>query len=447
MKNVIKIFFVGAVLSILNVQAETIKSEDYTFNLKATRDGSEYKQGEEVEFLLKATKNGQPVEVQLSGKFTKDSVDLGQNFSGSTKDGKFSVKSSLNEAGFLRCEMYVKFPAKDGKTKGVFMLANAGIDVLKIKPSLPTPKDFDKFWAKQKKILASIPMNVQMRKVNSDPEIEAFDVQADSFNGKLSAFIAYPKGAQPKSLPAIVLPHGAGVYASTIPTRWAKQGFLAINFNANGLPNNKPQKFYTDLARGELKQYYLKNCQDKETIFFRTLYMRLMRAMDVVCAQPQWDGKNLVVCGGSQGGGQAIAAGGLNPKVTAVVAGFPAICDHSGCVIGRTTGWPHFTRLDENGKYDEKAVEAARYIDGVNFASRIKGKAFFLINYADNVCEPTSCYAAYNNVKAPKVLRVNEEARHTPTVGSYPALQNLMIEYLQQRGANVKLRTDLTSTY
>ena len=149
MKNVIKIFFIGVVLSILNVQAETIKSEDYTFNLKATRDGSEYKQGEEVEFLLKATKNGQPVEVQLSGKFTKDSVDLGQNFSGSTKDGKFSVKSSLNEAGFLRCEMYVKFPAKDGKTKGVFMLANAGIDVLKIKPSLPAPKDFNKFWAEQ----------------------------------------------------------------------------------------------------------------------------------------------------------------------------------------------------------------------------------------------------------------------------------------------------------
>ena len=449
MKKIVKIFLVGMLASIFpSIQAETIKSGEYTFYLKATRDGSEYKQGEQAEFCLTATKNGQPVEIEFTGQITKDSVDIGKNFSGTTKNGKFSIKGTLNEAGFLRCDVFLKVPNKDGKIKTVYILANAGFDVLKIKPSLPAPDDFDAYWDKQKKILASIPMNIQLKKVNSgDAEIEAFDVQADSFNGKLSAFIAYPKNAKAKSLPAIVQAHGAGVYSSSIPTNWAKLGFLAINFNANGLPNRKPAKFYNDLAQGELKQYYLKNCNDRDTIFFRTLYMRLMRAMDVVCAQPQWDGKNLVVIGGSQGGGQALAGGGLNPKVNVVVAGFPAICDHSGVVIGRTTGWPHFVRTNANGNYDKKVVEAARYIDAVNFASRIKGKTFVLINYADNVCEPTSCYAAYNNIKAPKVLRINEQARHKPTKGTYPALHNLMLKYLQDNGVNVKLRTDIDKFY
>ena len=449
MKKFINIFLLGLLASsVSSVFAETIQSGEYTFNLKATRNGSEYKQGEQAEFLLTATKNGKPAEINLTGKLTKDSVDMGKNFSGSTKDGKYSVKGTLNEAGFLRCDMYLKVPSKDGKIKTVYILANAGFDVLNIKPSLPAPDDFDEYWDKQKKILVSIPMNIQLKKVNSgDPDVEAFDVQADSFNGKMSAFMAYPKNAKAKSLPALVQAHGAGVYSSTLPTRWAKLGFLVLNFNANGLPNNKPEKFYKDLAKGELKQYYLKNCNNRDTIFFRTLYMRLMRAMDVVCAQPQWDGKNLIVVGGSQGGGQALAAGGLNPKVTMVVAGYPAICDHSGVVIGRTTGWPHFVRTDASGNYDKQIVEAARYIDAVNFASRIKGKTYMLINYADNVCEPTTCYAAFNNIKAPKVLRTNEEARHAPTRGTYPALQNIMLKDLQDNGADVKLRTDLDRIY
>ena len=172
-----------------------------------------------------------------------------------------------------------------------------------------------------------------------------------------------------------------------------------------------------------------------------------MRAMEVICDRPEWDGKNLIVMGGSQGGGQALAAGGLNPKVSMVVAGFPAICDHSGCVIGRTTGWPHFTRLDENGNYDKRVIEPAQYIDAVNFASRIKGKVYLMINYADMTCEPTSCYAAYNNIKSEKRLWVNEEARHTPARGTYPAMQNWMIEDLKASGVNVELRTDLEKFY
>ncbi len=169
--------------------------------------------------------------------------------------------------------------------------------------------------------------------------------------------------------------------------------------------------------------------------------------MAVICDQPQWDGKNLAVCGGSQGGGQALAAGGLNPKVTVVTAMFPALCDHSGAAIGRTTGWPHFTRVAKDGSYNKKAVEAARYIDAVNFAARIKGKVVMMINYADTTCEPTTCYAAYNNIKTEKKLWINEESRHTPAAGTYAAAQNIMVDFLRAAGADVKHREKTTSLY
>ena len=421
--------------------SETKNESGYTLRLKASKDGSEYKRGENADFVLSVSKDGKPVDgLKVNAEITKDSVPMGKTFSGETKDGKFSVSGTLNEPGFLKCKMLVSVPSGDGKKKTVDMLAGAAFDPLEIKPSLPAPDDFDAYWDRQKEILAAIPMNISMKRVEPTVKgVEAFDVQADTFNGKLSAYIAYPKNAAPGSLPALVNTQGAGVRSSGLHAvcNWAKRGFIALNFNAHGLPNGKPKEYYDNLAKGELKDYPIKNCHDRDTIFFRTLYMRLMRAMDVITSQPQWDGKNLMVCGGSQGGGQALAAGGLNGKVTVVAAMFPAICDHSGAVVGRTTGWPHFTRLDAAGNYDKKAVEAARYIDAVNFAPRIKGKVVFMINYADNVCEPTSCYAAYNSIKTPKRLFINEESRHAPAKGSYKTVENWGVDIIKESSPNV----------
>ena len=407
--------------------AETKKEAGYTFNLKASRDGSEYKKGETAEFILTATKDGKPVDgLKISGEITKDSVKIGKTFAGVVENGKFSVSGTLDESGFLKCAVFANVPGKDGKQKRVDLLAGAAFSPLEIKQSLPAPEDFDAFWAKQKEILAAIPMNVKLTPVKSgDASIAAFDVQADTFNGKLSAYLAYPKDAAPKSLPAVVSAHGAGVRGSNLggAVLRAKKGFIALDFNAHGLPNGQPEKYYKDIFDNELKGYPVKDSDSRDTIFFRTLYMRLMRAMDVIMAQPQWNGKDLLVMGGSQGGGQALAAGGLYPdKVTFVAACYPAICDHSGAAIGRTNGWPHFTRLDAQGNYDKKKTEAARYIDAVNFAERIKGRVFFMINYADNVCEPTSCYSAYNSIKAPKKLFINEESRHKAAPGTVEKL-------------------------
>ena len=454
MKNIIKITITLFAVLAFGVSgfAETISKDGYEFYLKATRDGSEYKQGEVADFILTGKKDGKAVDgLNFTGEITKDSVPMNKKFTGVIKNGKAIIKGvALNEAGFLKCDVSVSLPKKDGEElRTVRLLAGAGFDVLNIKPSLPAPDDFDAYWEKQKKILASIPMNVKLTKLDSGKDdVEFYDVQADSFNGKLSAYMAFPKNAKAKSLPAIVFAQGAGVRSSSKSViAWAQRGVIALDFNAHGIPNGMPKKYYEDLQNGELKGYPLKKCHNKDTIFFRTLYMRLMRAMDVICAQPQWDGKNLAVCGGSQGGGQALAAAGLNPKVTVVASGFPAICDHTGCVIGRTTGWPHFTRLDKNGNYNKNVIEAPRYIDAVNFASRIKGKVVMIINYADNACEPTSCYAAYNNIKTEKRLIVNEQSRHTPAPGTYAQMQNIMVDFMTQGGAKIQKRTDLKNAY
>ncbi len=398
--------------------SETKNKNGYEITLKAERENAVYKAGEDAVFILSVKKDGKPVSgMKLSGNISKDSVAPRTNFEGKTDSGgKFKVKGTLGEPGFLKCQIFVFVPPKgENDKKAVEMLAGAGFSPFEIKPSMPAPDDFDEFWNKQKEILKSIPMNAKFTPVKvSNPNIEAFDVQADTFNGKVSAYLVMPKNAKKASLPAILLPQGAGVYSSSLAFNWANKGFMALSFNVHGIPNGRNAEFYKNLEKNELRGYAKKNSKSRETIFFRTAYMRVMRAMDVVMAQPQWDGKNLVMYGGSQGAGQAIAGAGLyNDKVTLVVAKYPALCDHTGIVIGRTTGWPHFAKeKDANGNYDKESVEAARYIDAVNFAERIKCPAIFTIHYADDVCEPTSSFAAYNNIKTQKKLVPVVEARH-----------------------------------
>lgn len=429
-----------AIFIFASVFAETKKQDGYELTLKATRPDALYKLGENATFKLQVSKDGEAVSnLPISGEFSKDSVAPRSPISGKTNEqGEFEVSGKIDEPGFLKCQLFVDIPSsKDAnKLDKIEMLAGAGFEPFKIKPSLPCPDDFDKFWNQQKQILKKIPMNMKLTPVESDdPDLLVFDLQADTYNGKLSAYLIMPKENKPKSHPAIVVPQGAGVYSSFKSYEWAKRGYITLCFNVHGIPNGRERKYYDELQNTTLRGYERSGMHSRETIFFREAYIRVMRAMDAVMAQPQWNGKHLVLSGGSQGAGQAIAGAALyNDKVTLVTGNFPALCDHSGIVVGRTTGWPHFVKeKDKDGNYDKTAVEAARYIDCVNFASRIKCPVVFTIHFADDICEPTSSFAAYNNIKSKKELVMEPEARHYGTFKGNDFIYRKICEHAEQK--------------
>jgi cephalosporin-C deacetylase-like acetyl esterase len=133
------------------------------------------------------------------------------------------------------------------------------------------------------------------------------------------------------------------------------------------------------------------------------MYMRVMRALEYVKSLPEWDGKNLIVAGASQGGAQVIAACALDKDVTLARAGVPAMCDHSGvtAAIPRSSGWPALYNRSKDGKADDPATaECAAYYDGCYFAKRIKCPIYISTGLLDNTCPPTSVFAAYNSIPA-----------------------------------------------
>lgn len=385
-----------------------------------------YHRGETVTFLLTLEENGRPAEGEVEWTLTKDGVAPKSSGRATLSGGRAAITGTLQEPGVLQC----RATFADGKNR-ITALAGAGFDPLEVKPSAPAPDDFDAFWTAKKKELAAVPMNPRLTPVKSPREgIEAFDLQADSVGAPVSGYFARPAGAKPRSLPAILTVHGAGVRSSELSSAagWAKEGTIALDINAHGLPNGKDKEFYDGLAAGELKGYPVSRRESRDTIYFLGMYLRVIRAIDFLTSQPEWDGRTVVVSGSSQGGAQAIAAAGLDPRVTFFAAGVPAMCDHTGALAGRIAGWPKFIPTDETPT--PEVLAAVRYYDGVNFAARAKAPGIFTVGFIDATCPPTTVFAAYNAVRTPKEIFHDIKAGHTNTPEARNAMRTAVLKHL-----------------
>ena len=389
-------------------------AQQLTLQVTTDRTDATYKVGDTATFTIESS---QPAEVTLV--FSKDGVQPQPVKKVTLTGGKLSLTDKLDEPGFLQLR------ATSGKATAV---AAAAYDPLQIKPSMPVPDDFDAFWTSQKAALAKVPLKSTLTPVETAVKgVEAFDLQVECLGGKpVSGYFGRPKGAKPKSLPAVLHVHGAGVRSSGLGSvSWAlnEGGMLSLDINAHGIPNGKPAEFYTALQNGVLKDYRAHGNKDRETVYFKGMFLRLIRAIDFLTGQPEWDGKTLIVYGSSQGGFQALAAAGLDSRVTFICAGVPAGCDHTGSQANRVNGWPKIVPNGPDGKPDPAALQASRYFDCVNFATRAKCKgAAVTVGFIDTTCPPTSVYAAYNALTLPKTIHFDTLAGHTNT----PAAQKFM---------------------
>ena len=228
----------------------------------------------------------------------------------------------------------------------------------------------------------------------------------------------------------------AGVYP--LQKGWvegpAAEGWLVLNVNAHDLPIDEPEKFYQEQSAGALKDYPGIGNDDRETSYFLRMYLSCYRAAQYLTERPDWDGRTLVVTGGSQGGMQSLVAAGLCPKITAVLANVPAGCDLNGPQAQRMAGWPMWY-WKTGGKDEAKVRTAARYYDAVNFASRIKCPVLVGAGLIDVTCPPPGVWAACNQVQGPKevvVLPVAGHGDHRGSHGPYYARFNAWKQALVQ---------------
>ncbi len=390
-----------------------------------------YAQGTPVRFTITLQSDEQRVnDAEVQWTTSKDGVPPITDGIVRLTNGSATVIGRLDEPGFLHCRAVFRGTNQPTRTA----VAGAAIDPLQIKPSLPVPADFDAFWAAQKKRLAAVPINARLTPVKStSTNVECFDLQADSLGAPVSGYYARPAGARPGSLPIILTVHGAGVRSASLSgaAGWANKGMLALDINAHGLPNGQAESYYTNLAATDLKDYRTHGRESRETIYFLGMFLRLARAIDALTAQPEWDGRTFIVHGSSQGGAQSIVAAGLDPRVSFFAAGVPAMCDHTGVAVGRVNGWPKFL-ANPPAIPDPKVLDAVRYYDAMNFATRVRCAGIVTVGFIDATCPPTSVYAAYNALAGPKQIFNDPPSTHTVSARAAEAMRTAIMAHIEE---------------
>ena len=389
-----------------------------------------YKTGENVKFTITVLQNGNILKNAVVKYETgPEKMEAQKKDSLPLPNGTLVVDAgTMKEPGFLRC---IAFAIVNGKSyRG---LATAAFNPLQIEPAISNPSDFMAFWGKAKSDLAKIPIDARMTLMpdRCTENVNVYHVNLQNFRPgtRLYGILCVPK--KEGKYPAILQVPGAGVRAYTGDIANAEKGFITFQIGIHGIPVNMDQLVYANLGSGALAGYWNYNLDDKDRFYYKRVYLGCIRANDFIVSLPQYDGKNLGVIGGSQGGALSIVTASLDSRVKYWAAFYPALSDLTGYLKGRAGGWPHL--FDKNNlafNNTKEKINTAGYYDVVNFARQLKVPGYYTMGFNDETCPPTSMYAAYNVITAPKELFLALETGHWTYPEQTEKLTNWLVDKL-----------------
>ncbi len=396
-----------------------------------------YRPGEPVKFSVTITADNVPISrVPVTYTVGPEQMPTPTQSAEVSTDGLVIDGGTLKVPGFLRCKVTAEVA---GRIYGG--AATVAYSPELIKPTQTEPADFDAFWKTAKDELAAIPIDAQVTLLpeSSTGTVNVYHVRlrnlGKSWQGSAHVYGILCEPKAPGNYPALLRVPGAGVrpYAGDIAV--AEHGVITFEIGVHGIPVNLPMPIYDDLLSGPLNTYWFFNLDNPRRYYFHRVVLGCIRANDFLASRPHWDRKTLIVAGASQGGQLSIATAALDPRVTGVAAIHPAFCDVTGSLHGRAAGWPQPFRSDSTTSAESPNATPAKiatttYYDTVNFARRLKVPGYYNWGYNDEACPPTSTFAAYNVITAPKHLDVMLELGHSYPIEQYEATTNWLLKAL-----------------
>ena len=393
--------------------------------IKGTTDKCplDYKPGETMTFTL-TLENADSLPEGAVVEWTRTADD------GKTETGKapakagepIQVKTSLGRPGFVRIFAIVRkadgsvwMPdgrkARKERSGGypgsVFFDGGASVDLAAIRQAVPEPEDYDEFWARHKATLAAVPMtDVKLEEFpSSNPKVKIFGVTIPCAGPKpATGFLIVPtaEGKYPAKISFWGYGASWSMGAGRPPNVDKEDGdMLKLSLTAHGFELNRDKAYYNEehkkaMSNGYGHAFDPEQNADPEKAYFCGMTYRVMRGIEYLKSRKEWNGRDLIVRGGSQGGLQSIWGAALVPGVTEANIAIPWSCDMGGTSIGRN-----------HGEWFIKWVPALGYYDPVNMAKRIPKSCKVFVDRAgigDYTCPPTGVAAFYNNLSCPKKI-------------------------------------------
>jgi cephalosporin-C deacetylase len=246
-----------------------------------------------------------------------------------------------------------------------------------------------------------------------------YDVEFSGAGGdRVRGWYLRPPGAGDEPLPAVVkyIGYGGGRGLPADHVLLPAAGFAVFVMDTRGQGGRWTVGATGDMSPGaEYSAVMTRGIASPESYYYTRLYADAVLAAETVAGLPGVDETRVAVSGGSQGGALALATAALLGSVVAVChADIPFLCD-----IGRAvtlTGKMPYAEVAEflalHVDLVDVALETLHYVDCALLARRITADCLLSVGLMDETCPPSTVFAAYNEITAPKDIAVSPFGVH-----------------------------------
>lgn len=307
------------------------------------------------------------------------------------------------------------------------------------KGSSPCPKDIDKFW--DSSIAEMKAVDPEMELLPSDfqaPYAECFDMYFTGVGGaRVFAKLLRPKPLKKKH-PAIVMFHG---YSGNSGDWYDKLPYVAAGFTVAAL-DCRGQAGNSEDVGGVLGNTYKGQIirgldSGPEKLLFRQIYLDCAQLAGLVMQMPEVDPSRVGAMGGSQGGGLTLACAALEPRINRAAPVFPFLSDYKRIwdmdldANAYAELREYFRWFDPTHSREDEVFRRLGYIDVQNLTKRIRGKVMMVTGLMDNICPPSSQFAAFNKITSPKDVVIYPDFGHEGLPGNNDRAFKFMLEMLK----------------
>lgn len=307
-------------------------------------------------------------------------------------------------------------------------------ELWRYRPAGTPPADLDDFWADTLAAArAAARAPVLTRVVTGLRAVRTYDVTFTGFAGQeVKGWLTVPADAGPDArLPVAVefIGYGGGRGLPLQWLLWPAAGYAHLVMDTRGQGGDTPDPG-PDGSGPSVPGYLTRGVLDPRTLYYRRLFADAARAVETAAELPGVDPSRLFTVGGSQGGGLALAAASLVPeRVSAVVAGVPFLC-HIRRAVTITDEHPYVEVARFCLAHRDRAATALAtldYIDVLHLVPRATAPALVSVGLMDQVCPPSTVFAAFHAYAGPKELAVYEFDGHQ---GGGPVFARRALEFV-----------------
>jgi cephalosporin-C deacetylase len=286
-------------------------------------------------------------------------------------------------------------------------------------PDLPEPGDFDEFWKttlaeEEHRDLAATftPADAGLRLV------ESYDVTFAGFGGELVKGWLHLPVHRSGPLPCVIqfAGYGGGRGLAHESVLWAVAGYAHFTMDTRGQGSSGSLGDTPD-AHGStpaVPGFMTKGVLDPADYYYRRVFTDAVRAVAAARSHPAVDAERVVVSGGSQGGGIALAAAALVPDLAGLMCDVPFLCHFRRATeVIETDPYGEISRyLARHREHLDTVFSTLSYFDGAIMARRGRAAALFSVALMDTTCPPSTVYAVYNAYPGRKEIRVYPYNKH-----------------------------------